>query len=46
MCNIFLIMNIEINLEDVCLTLLIVRKQVYNCNRFFKAITYYSIQYI
>jgi hypothetical protein len=30
-------MNIEINLEDVCLDLLIVRKHVYNRNCLFKA---------
>jgi hypothetical protein len=33
-------LNIEINVEDVCLDLLIVRKHVYNqynCNRSFKA---------
>ncbi len=29
--------NIEINLEDVCLDPLIVRKHVYNCNRLIKA---------
>ncbi len=30
-------MNIETNLEDKCLDLLIVRKDVYNSNRLFKA---------
>jgi hypothetical protein len=30
-------MNIEINLEDVCLDLLIVRKHLYNYNCLFKA---------
>jgi hypothetical protein len=30
-------MNIEINLEDVCLDFLKVRKHVYNCNCLFKA---------
>ncbi len=31
-------MNIEINLKNVCLDLLILRKHVYNCNRFFTAV--------
>ncbi len=30
-------MNTEINLEDLCLDLLVVRKHVHNCNRVFKA---------
>ncbi len=29
-------MSIEINLEDVCLDVLVVKKHVYNCNRLFK----------
>jgi hypothetical protein len=39
-------MNIEINLKDVCLDLLVLRKHMYNCNRLFKAADHMYIVHV